>query len=286
MRASRPKGGRKAAAQAATPTELDEADVTAARRACPSICLPGIRPEAFVQTHQLALQLQRVSSTPDQILLSFSCGKESIAAWLGLRDLFPSIVPFYLYYVPGLEFIERSLDTYERIFDTEILRVPHPSRFRWLNARTFIPGDRWQDIEDLDLPEYEYEELEDAIRDGYAADDTYTAIGVRSRDSLARWASIKSHGAINHRRKAFYPMVEWMVQELDVLFTHHKCPLPVDYKMFGRSFDGIDYRFLGPIARYYPQDYARILKDFPLADLEVYRRHRLHGRGEWPMKGL
>jgi hypothetical protein len=42
--------------------------------------------------------------------------------------------------------------------------------------------------------------------------------------------------------------------------------------MFGRSFDGIDYRFLEPISRLYPEDYQRILQDFPLADLELFRR--------------
>lgn len=286
MRPTRPRGAssRRKAAATVTPETTDEAEVTAARREAPSLCVPGVRPAAFTTTHSLAQQLKRVSSTPDTILLSFSCGKESVACWIGLRELFPTIVPFYLYLVPGLRFVEQSLAMYEDYFGAPIIRVPHPSRFRWFRERSFCPGDRWQDIEDLGLPEYTYEELEDAIRHTHAAHDTYTAVGVRARDSLARWASIKSHGAINHRRRAFYPMVEWTVAELDALFTYHGAPLPVDYRMFGRSFDGIDYRFLSQIAREYPDDYRRILKDFPLADLEIFRRHRMHGRGAWPIR--
>jgi hypothetical protein len=45
-----------------------------------------------------------------------------------------------------------------------------------------------------------------------------------------------------------------------------------EYEWFGRSFDGIDWRFLAPIKQHAPDDYARILDWFPLADLEVFCR--------------
>lgn len=40
----------------------------------------------------------------------------------------------------------------------------------------------------------------------------------------------------------------------------------------GRSFDGIDYRFLKPIRDHMPADYERILEWFLLADLDIARR--------------
>ena len=43
-----------------------------------------------------------------------------------------------------------------------------------------------------------------------------------------------------------------------------------DYKVFGRSFDGLDLRFLLPIKKHYPRDYQRILELIPLADLEIF----------------
>ena len=47
--------------------------------------------------------------------------------------------------------------------------------------------------------------------------------------------------------------------------------LPVDYAWFGRSFDGIDARFLVPLKQHAPRDYQRVLEVFPLAELEVFR---------------
>ena len=41
--------------------------------------------------------------------------------------------------------------------------------------------------------------------------------------------------------------------------------LPPEYAWFGRSFDGLDRRFLGPIQQHAARDYARILEWFPLA---------------------
>ena len=41
-------------------------------------------------------------------LLAFSCGKDSIVAWLKLRRYFRKIVPYYLYYVGSPERINRD----------------------------------------------------------------------------------------------------------------------------------------------------------------------------------
>jgi hypothetical protein len=49
----------------------------------------------------------------------------------------------------------------------------------------------------------------------------------------------------------------------------HGIKLPVDYELFGRSFDGIDYRFVKPLRDRLPKDYERIKFWFPLIDLEI-----------------
>ena len=48
----------------------------------------------------------------------------------------------------------------------------------------------------------------------------------------------------------------------------HRIKLPIDYQWFGRSFDGIDMRFLGPLREHSPKDYQTLLDWFPLADLQ------------------
>ena len=59
------------------------------------------------------------------VALSFSCGKDAVAAWLQLRARgFTRVVPFYMYLLPDLEFVERGIKYYEKVFETPILRVP------------------------------------------------------------------------------------------------------------------------------------------------------------------
>jgi hypothetical protein len=49
----------------------------------------------------------------ERALLSFSAGKDALAAALALREHYEEVVPFYMYLVPGLPFVEESLDYYE-----------------------------------------------------------------------------------------------------------------------------------------------------------------------------
>ena len=50
--------------------------------------------------------------------------------------------------------------------------------------------------------------------------------------------------------------------------------LSPEYRLFGRSFDGLDYRFLRPIRDHYPADYDRIREFFPLVEAELHRYER------------
>lgn len=205
-------------------------------------------------------------------LLSFSCGKDSVAAWLQLRRHFTTIVPVFMYLVPGLEFIERSVAYYEEYFDCRIMRLPHPSLHRWLNSLTFQAPENCAIVEEAGLVEFDYDDVFDVVKAVYTLPEhTYTAIGVRATDSLNRWSAIKQYGAVNEKRKTFYPTYDWRKDDLIDAITKEGVKLPVDYRLFGRSFDGLDYRFLKPIKDHYPRDYQRILEVFPLAELEMKR---------------
>lgn len=206
-------------------------------------------------------------------MVAFSCGKDSIAAWLELRRHgFERIVPYYMYLVPGLEFVDRSLAYYEEFFGTRIIRVPHPSLYRWINAGIFQPPERAAVIDRLDLPCPDYADIQRIMREDYQLGDAYVATGVRAADSPIRRIALSRYGSVNHTRKQFWPVWDWnkarLIDEIDA----SGCKLPVDYRWFGRSFDGIDYRFLEPIKRHAPRDYERILQWFPLAEVEIERR--------------
>lgn len=213
-----------------------------------------------------------VSEISPEVLLSFSLGKDSIAAWLQLRKYFRKVRPYYLYLIPDLEFVERELLYYEEWFQEPILRLPHPSLFRMLNNLTFQAPQQCRVIEDASLPSPTFDHCSrQAARAFGLSTNTFTANGVRCVDSLLRRASLKKWGSLNPRRRSFMPIFDWTMSQLIESFREASIRLPVDYEMFGRSFDGIDERFLRPIKDRFPDDYARILDWFPLADLELFR---------------
>lgn len=214
-----------------------------------------------------------------ETLLAFSTGKDSIAAWLAIRDSFDRVVPYYLYLVPGLEFVDESLAYYERFFGVRILRLPHPSLHRWLNNFLFQPPEHGAVIEQADLPDFDYRDIQRAIcADLGLRDDLLTADGVRAADSPMRRIAIKTHGPISRTGRKYHPVWDWLKADLISAFNRHGVRLPVDYKLFGRTFDGLDLRFLLPLKRHRPADYRRVLEWFPLADLEVFRWECANGK--------
>lgn len=212
----------------------------------------------------------------DTVLLAFSTGKDSIAAWLQMREHFPHIIPYYCYCVPGLEFVEESLKYYEDFFGEKILRVPHRALWNWLGAGTFQPPRHIKVIEESNAPVYDDTLLGDIIRAaGNLPPAAYAGVGVRMADSPMRRISIKQHGAINHNGKMFYPVFDWRKADLLDAFRRSGVKLPIDYKLFGRTFDGLDYRFLAPIKKHFPRDWQKILEWFPLAEAEIFRREKM-----------
>jgi hypothetical protein len=217
--------------------------------------------------------IAEIRKQTDTILLAFSCGKDAIAAWLELRKHFTRIVPYYMYLVPDLEFVEKSLRYYESVFGCHIYRLPHPSLYRMLNRMLFQAPENCAIIENAGLRAFSYHDAQQALRDDLDLPaECYVASGVRAADSPIRRLSIQQHGAINRKTQQFFPVWDWRKDQLISELRCAKICLPADYRVFGRSFDGVDYRFLAPMKHYFPDDYARVLRWFPLAEVELKRR--------------
>ena len=208
------------------------------------------------------------------MLLAFSCGKDALASWLALRDSgVEKIHPYYMYYVPGLTFVEESLDRFEQHFQTRIARYPHPSIYRWLNNLVFQVPERCAIIEAAELPMPAYEDVVRLIKeDAGLPEAAWVADGVRAADSIIRRVSIKKHGPMKPTNHKVSVIWDWQVAEVRKRIADAGLALPPDYEWFGRSFDGLDYRFTEPLSRHAPDDYQKILDWFPLADLELIRR--------------
>lgn len=220
----------------------------------------------------------RLKAENRPVCVAFSGGKDALAATLALMDDGIEVRPAHLYGIPGEEpmtaigFVEDSLNRFEDQLGIEIRRYPHPSLYRKLNNLVFQPPERFNIINAARLPAPTYEELWHEIRIDLEVDeDTWVADGVRASDSLVRRASIKKHGAMKHDSRKASPIYDWLQGSVHDYIDMHGIDLPIDYELFGRSFDGIDYRFIKPIKEHLPEDYEQIKRWFPLVELEILR---------------
>jgi hypothetical protein len=228
------------------------------------VVIPGVTP-----SEELREQLKGHT-----VLLSFSRGKDSIAAWLALREAGVHVKPYHLYLVPGLRFVRESLEYFAEHFglDAPILDLPHPTLFRWLNELIYQPPERCAVIESAKLPSVTYEDINNWARDYYGLSaDTWVCDGVRATDSPNRRMAIKSYGPINEKMRTQKVVWDWRVADVRNMIDRHGVRLPPDYLWFGRSYDGLDLRFTAKLRTYAPDDYERVLQWFPLAPLDSIR---------------
>lgn len=229
----------------------------------------GLDPE------QILIELEQRQGDKN-LPLAFSCGKDSIALWLYMRERGWNVIPFFGDLIPDLSFVNEAIEYFEDFFKTHIIRVTHPSFWRMINHALFQPPGRISVINKYNPPVYNWLDILDAIVEDYGdklriTKNHYYGLGVRAVDSLNRWASIKRRGAFTHRARKVYPIAHFRKRDVLGIINDHGVKLPVDYEMFGRSFDGIDKRFLEPIKSRFPNDYEKILYWFPLAELELLR---------------
>lgn len=229
--------------------------------------------------HPAGLDLIRQvrAQTGPRVIVSFSTGKDSIAAALACKPHFDELVPYFLYLVPGLSWVEESIAYYEReLFGRKIIQLPHPSLFRWLNNFTFQPPGQAAVIAAARLPDFDYLDVFKWVcqAENLDPEKALVASGVRAADSPMRRLAFSTHGPISHNQRQFYPVWDWTKDRLISEIEQSGLKLPADYELFGRSFDGIDYRFLSVIKRKRPADWRTILDWFPLAEMEVWRYER------------
>lgn len=221
--------------------------------------------------HNPVCEVVRAATSHDKALLSFSCGKDSWAAWLSAREYF-DFTPYYLYLVPGLEFVEDYLAYAEQVLGKHIVRLPHPTFYRWVNNAIYQAPERLRTIAAVGWPQFDYDDMRGAvIEDCGLPADVWTATGVRAADSPMRRASLIKNQGVNAKRMYFYPCWDWKKDDLLRELGAANIKLPVDYKVFGRSFDGLDLRFLIKIKEHFPRDYQTILDWFPMVDMELWR---------------
>lgn len=208
----------------------------------------------------------------DTVILSFSRGKDSIAAWLKLRRFFKRVIPIYFYNVPNLSFVNKSIEYYENYFETKIIQLPNPSFIHQLNSGMFQTLNNALSMIKLDIPNLKNDDFFNIYKEqNNLSLDIYTALGIRATDNLQRWTAFVTNGCVNEKRKTFFSIFDYSIKSLEKELIDAKIKMPIDYKLWGKSFDAMQYRFIVEIKKHFPEDYEKIKEYFPLIDIEILR---------------
>lgn len=210
----------------------------------------------------------------DKVMLSFSCGKDSLASWIFLESQGFEVFPVYFYYlIPDLEFVEESLIYYERKFNKRIQRFPHPT-----TIQTYGTGIYQHDFYSIKFDKAEYnifwghtDTMKFAKHDLGLTMNTPTAIGLSTANNPTRRIVLSRFGSFNEKELTFYPVFDMKERFLLKLIFSRGIKLPIDYKIWGRSFDGINARFLKGLNKHFPNDYKKIKEAYPLIEIELLK---------------
>lgn len=212
----------------------------------------------------------------DTVFLQFSTGKDSICSWMRLREYGKfKIIPYFMYWFPGLSWQEEALDYYENWFGQRIMRLPHPLFHQHLNEFLYQPPHRVGEIFSWDLLKWDFSDLENALAAQFGLDDPlpYAAMGFRGADNIDRRNLIIQKGAVGSgRRRYFFPVWEYNVEDVSRVIKQSGIKLPADYKKWGRTIGAWDYQYIKPISEHFPEDFDRVIRFWmPLIDAEIIR---------------
>lgn len=215
---------------------------------------------------------QRLKAEGRPVMLSCSLGKDSLAAWCALEEDGIEVVPVYFWSIPGLPMIEESIAKIEGVFGVEIHQYPHPRWSRTLNNCVFQSPDHLSVIEAAQLVEMTYEtERPLILEDLGLPEDTWECDGVRACDNPYRRASLTKHGIMKLTTRKASVIADWTKAEVMGALEKRGIGLPPDYELFGRSFDGLDMRFMKPLREKRPQDFEIVRKWYPLIKADELR---------------
>src|SRR5262249_48792680 len=151
-------------------------------------------------------------------------------------------VPFFMYIMPHMSFVDETMDYYERhLFKRKIRLVPHLGFLRWVRNHLYADPTQAAIVEAARWPEgLNILDIEDMLRESESFPETaMIASGVRADDSPVRMMSIKRHGPITMSKKKWHPIWDWAKADVIEAITKAGLKLSAEYEWMPRSFSGI-----------------------------------------------
>ena len=154
----------------------------------------------------------------------------------------------------------------------KIHQYPHPRWSRTLNNCVFQSPEHCDVIEAANMPVFGYDDMRPFILEDLGLpENTWFCDGVRACDNPYRRASLTKHGLMKLTTRKASVVADWTKSEVMAAIERRGIGLPPDYELFGRSFDGLDMRFMKPLREKRPKDFEVVKQWYPFIEADEKR---------------
>jgi sulfate adenylyltransferase subunit 2 len=209
--------------------------------------------------------IDRIREQTDTAVLFCSFGKDSLVLLDLLYPRFDKVVCVFMYFVKGLEHIEKYIRWAKVRYPGIIVdQIPHWNLSYILNSGMFC-------IMNPKVKILKMTDMDRAMRLKYAAN--YIFYGMKKADGMNRrlmlntCVNYEAHGKV-------YPLADWGQNDVISYMRQHKIPEPVRYSKKASGGVGFNIECFLWMRENYPQDLKRVLKAFPLSEKLLFEHDR------------
>jgi len=217
--------------------------------------------------------LSNVDSLKDKTnILHFSCGADSVDSYLRLKEFGIKPILVYHYFIKGLPIHQNYINWFEKKFNERIYQFPSTLFTEMFDRALFQyplkARERFRNRIGTVMRGFTKEEFDKILADTIGGNVVFH-LGLRYTDGIRRFQHLKKYGSIYNNK--FYPIVSFQVKDIQDILERHDCLLPIEYKLWGISFETPRAWNINLIKEHCPETYKMILDVFPLIGAEGLR---------------
>lgn len=215
--------------------------------------------------------IARIRQQTDTALLFCSLGKDSLVLLDLLSPRFKKVVCVFMYFVKGLEHVERWIRWAEHRYpNVEFDQVPHWNLTYVFRCGLLCPPNR-------NIRLLKFRDVVNAAK--LKHQNPFAFIGMKMCDSMNRRLMLMGYKENFYENKGLvYPLAEWTNKDVLSYMKQHNLPEPVRYGKKMSNGIGFNEDCLLWMREHFPNDLQRFFKVFPLAERILWEYDNKHGK--------
>lgn len=209
--------------------------------------------------------LRLVRADTDAIGVAMSFGKDSLVSMDLCCSIFERIEAFYLFRIRNLDIVREWSRRVRQRFGVVVKEYPHFDLARCYRHSVLQP--HW--TEARKLHRIRMTDIERQFRSDAGID--WIAYGWRKNDSFSRAMIMRKTGGYDPSSRRVFPLRSWRRADVfEYLKARH---ITVPESLGRKDQGGLDFHpaALRYLQETYPEDYQRVLRDFPFAGVQLQR---------------